>query len=369
MPSVNWSMSALLTLAPADMPRIGEVRPDAAVLAFTFALSLLTGLAIGIVPALAASKPALQSTLKASGRGSTAGRGQRRLRSALVVAEVALAVVLTLGAGLLLRSFLSVLAIDPGFHAGQPADAADCAAQQLPDADQRRALYATLFRRLDALPGVTASGGTTRLPLGSTNVTTKVGVEGRSLPPGEWPEVEFRRAVHNYFTAMGIPILRGRELQRDQTGRRRRRSSSSTRRWRGSCFRTRIRSAGACRSARRRPMAPPPWSTIVGVIGDVRHSGLEAPPAPEMYMPGTSRTRRRNPFIVVRTAGRSASSLADGRRARRCRPWTRTSPPTTSGRWRRCDRESVVAAALRPAARRRVRRARAGDGGGRASTA
>src|SRR4029453_12201843 len=91
-------------------------RPDFAVLAFTFGLSLLTGLAIGLVPALAASRPELQSTLKASGRGATAGRGQRRLRSALVVSEVALALVLTLGAGLLMRSFLTVLAVDPGFR-------------------------------------------------------------------------------------------------------------------------------------------------------------------------------------------------------------------------------------------------------------
>ena len=103
-----------MSLAPADMPRLGEVHADLPVLAFTFALSIVTGLAIGLVPGLAASRPAVQTTLKDAGRGTTAGRGQRRLRAALV-AEVALAVVLTLGGGLLLRSFLSVLAVDPGF--------------------------------------------------------------------------------------------------------------------------------------------------------------------------------------------------------------------------------------------------------------
>jgi putative ABC transport system permease protein len=306
---VSWSMPALLTLAPGDMPRIGEVHPDATVLVFTFALSLLTGLAIGIVPALTASQPELQSALKSSGRGSTAGHGQRRLRSALVIAEVGLAVVLTLGAGLLLRSFLSVLAIDPGFRPDNLLTLQIALPNSYATPDQRRALYASLFTRLDSLPGVAASGGTTRLPLGSTNVTTKIGVEGRDLPPGEWPEVEFRRAVHHYFTAMGIPVLRGRDFNAsdgptappvivinqtmarqlfpndDPVGRR-----------------VRIGSPGTA-------MAPTPWSTIVGVIGDVRHSGLETPPSPEMYIPGLQGPPS-NPFIVIRTAADPATLAA-----------------------------------------------------------
>ena len=310
---VAWSMSTLLTLAPGDMPRIGEIRPDLTVLLFTFGLSLITGIAIGIVPAVAASKPQVQSTLKESGRGTTSGRGQRRVRSALVVAEVALAVVLTLGAGLLLRSFLSVLAIDPGFRAANLLTLQIAVPNSYATADQRRALYATLFSRLEALPGVTSTGGTTRLPLGSTNVTTKVGVEGRSIPPGEWPEVEFRRAMHDYFTAMGIPLVRGRAFaatdgpsapsvivinqtmarqlfpNEDPVGRRRQMGSPGT------------------------AAAPSPWITIVGVVGDVRHSGLEAPPAPEMYMPALQGPPT-NPFIVIRTA-QDPAALAPAVRA------------------------------------------------------
>ena len=195
---------------------------------------------------------------------------------------MALAVVLTLGAGLLLRSFLSVLSIDPGFQSDRLLTLQIALPNNYQTPDQRRALYASLFSRLDAVPGVTSVGGTTRLPLGSTNVSTKVDVEGRGLPPGEWPEVEFRRAVHNYFPAMGIPILRGRGFTdqdgpnappvvvinqtmarklfpgEDPVGRR---------------IRTNIATG---------PTAPPP-STVIGVIGDVRHSGLEAEPAPEMY--------------------------------------------------------------------------------------
>jgi putative ABC transport system permease protein len=310
--AVSWTIGALIALAPPDLPRLAEIRPDAWVLAFTFGLSLVTGVAIGVVPALAASRPALQSTLKESGRGATSGRGQRRLRSALVVAEVALAVVLTLGAGLLLRSFVSVLAIDPGFQPDRLLTLQIALPNNYQTPDQRRALYASLFSRLDAVPGVTSVGGTTRLPLGSTNVSTKVDVEGRGLPPGEWPEVEFRRAVHNYFTAMGIPILRGRGFTAqdgptsppviviNQTMARRLFPGEDP-------VGRRIRTSTATG-----PMAPPP-STVIGVIGDVRHSGLEAEPAPEMYT-WYLQNPPSNPFIVVRAAG-DAASLATAVRA------------------------------------------------------
>jgi putative ABC transport system permease protein len=299
---VNAGMRALLALAPADMPRLGEVRADLTVVAFTFALSLITGIAIGIVPALAASRPELQTTLKAAGRGATAGRGQRRLRSALVVAEVGLAVVLTLGAGLLLRSFLSVLAVDPGFRPDRLLTLQIALPQKYQTPAQRVELYKALFTRLESLPGVQASGGTTRLPLGSTSVTTKVAVEGSDKPPSEWPEVEFRRAVHDYFEAMGIPVLRGRSFTAaddadappvvviNQTMARQLFANADPV---GKRIRTNLAS---------------PWSTIVGVIGDVRHSGLEAAPAPEMYI-SSLQGPPTNPFIVIRTSG-DPSALA-----------------------------------------------------------
>jgi putative ABC transport system permease protein len=306
--AVQWSIGALLAIAPGDMPRLGEVQADRYVLGFALGLSVLTGLAIGLVPGLAASRPAVQHALQDGGRGATAGRGQRRLRAGLVVAEVGLAVVLTLGAGLLLRSFLSVLAIDPGFKPDRLLTLQIALPSTYRTPDQQRALYASLFSRIGSIPGVETSGGTTRLPLGSTNLTTKVEVEGRAVPPGERPEVEFRRAVHDYFSAMGIPVLRGRGFSatdgpasppvavinermaqrlmpgEDPVGRRIRFGSASA-----------------------------PWITIVGVIGDVRHSALEAEPAPEMYtwyLQGPPV----NPFIVVR-ASTDAASLGTAVRA------------------------------------------------------
>jgi predicted permease len=211
--------------------------------------------------------------------------------------------VLTLGAGLLLRSFMSVMAVDPGFQSAKLLTLQIAMPRKYATPEQRTALYAELFARLESVPGVVSTGGTTRLPLGSTNVTTKVGIEGSDKPIGEWPEVEFRRAMHNYFEAMGIPILRGRGFtpadgptappaivinqtmarqlfpNQDPVGRRLRFGS---------------------------PTAP--LISIVGVIGDVRHSGLEAAPAPEMYTYYLQNPPV-NPFIVIRTTG-DPSALA-----------------------------------------------------------
>ncbi len=112
---VRFGMQSLLAFAPPDIPRIDEARPDLAVIAFTFALALVTGVAIGLVPAFAASRTTVHTSLKESGRGATPARSLQRVRAGLVVVEVALAVVLTIGAGLLLRSFAALVAVDPGF--------------------------------------------------------------------------------------------------------------------------------------------------------------------------------------------------------------------------------------------------------------
>ena len=292
---MRLGIHGLLALAPPEMPRIDEVSPNAMIVAFTFGLALLTGMVVGLVPAFAASRPEVQSSLKDSSRSATGGRHQRRLRAALVVAEVCLAVVLTIGAGLLLRSFVSVVTIDPGFRPDHLLTLQITVPPRYQTPEHRRAFYADLLSRLERMPGVSAVGGTTRLPLGSTNVSTKLVVEGRNLPPAELPEVEFRRAIHNYFPAMGIRVLRGRSFDvndgpaappvavvnetlarrifgaEDPIGRR-----------------IQFGTAGG------------PWVSIVGVVGDVRHAGLEAPLAPEAYVHYLQNPPV-NPFLVLRT--------------------------------------------------------------------
>ena len=299
----------LVAGAPPELPRLHEVRPDGMVLMFTAVVSLLVGVLVGVAPALAAGRGNVQATLKDTFRGVAGGVLRRRLRAALVVGEVALAVVLTTGAGLLLRSFVALLEIDPGFRTENLLTLQIQLPNRMSSADARRAFYAAMFERMDALPGVVATGGTTRLPLGSTNVSTRVMIEGRNMTPGDMPEVELRRAVHNYFRTMGMPILRGRSFTVEdgptsppvaainQTMARRLWPNEDA--------------VGKRFKMGSNPQTP--WTTVIGVVGDLRHAGLDVEPMSEFYIwylqgPPVS------PFVVVRTQGDPAA-LAETLRA------------------------------------------------------
>ena len=203
---VRWGVQGLLALAPANLPRLQDVSPDWTVLLVTLAVAVVTGTLVGLAPAIFAARGDVRPALQDSNRGTVGSRSRHRMRTALVVTELALAVVLTVGAGLLLRSFNSVMTLDPGFRPEHLLTMQMTLPARVNTPEARRAYYAQWFERLSALPGVSAVGGTTRIPLGSTSVTTSVQVESRPLPPSELPEVEFRRAMHDYFEAMGIPI-------------------------------------------------------------------------------------------------------------------------------------------------------------------
>jgi predicted permease len=250
-----------------------------------------------------------QATLQDHSRGSVGGAARRRVRSALVVAQVALAVALTVGAGLLLRSFVTLVNVDPGFTSEQLLTWQMNIPDRLQSADERRAFYRDFFARMEALPGVQRVGGTTRIPLGSTSVSTSVQIDGRVVPVAELPEVQFRRAMHDYFGAMGIPIVRGRGFTLEdgptappvavinETMAARLFSSEDP-------LGQRIRTG---------PSTSGPWTTIIGIIGDVRHGGLEEAPQPELYI-----TYLQNPpvapFIVLKVAG-DPSAIAETVRA------------------------------------------------------
>ena len=150
-----WGISLLLSLAPEDLPRVRDVSLDGRVLGFTAAVTLLTGLIFGLVPALQASKPNLNETLKDAGRGSTEGGRHHVIRSGLVVFEVATALVLLVGAGLMIKSFLQLQKVDPGFN---PDNALvvnmSLPQKKYPEADQQSAFYSQLIQKVSTLPGV-----------------------------------------------------------------------------------------------------------------------------------------------------------------------------------------------------------------------
>ena len=296
-------------MAPANLPRLQDVAPDWSVLLVTLGVAVVTGTLVGLVPAIFAGRADVGPALQDSNRGTVGSRSRHRMRTALVVTELALAVVLTVGAGLLLRSFNSVMTLDPGFRPEHLLTMQMTLPARVATPEARRAYYAQWFERLAALPGVTSVGGTTRIPLGSTSVTTSVQVESRPLPASELPEVEFRRAMHDYFVTMGIPIKRGRGFTAEdgpnappvvvvnETMARKVFGSDDP----------------IGQHVRIGPNPSGPWSTVVGVIGDIRHAGLEATPAAELYInyltgPPVA------PFIVLRSSGAPAA-LAETLRA------------------------------------------------------
>ena len=302
---VTVGTSLLLALAPADLPRIAETRLSPLVVAFTFGIAMFAGLATGLLPAWASSRARACEGLRESKR-TTAGKTQRAARSALVVAEVTLATLLTVGAGLLLRSFLSVLSVNPGFAADHLLTFQVSAPPRYADNAGLIRYYDELRDKLMAVPGVTHVGGSTRIPLGSTLVSTQLSVEGRDIPPSEKPDVQMRRSVHDYFGTMKIPVLEGRVFTDDD------RSAGEALTVVNAALAASV-FPGESAVGRRVQMGPTPrpnaWMRIIGVVGNVKHGSLEEHAKPEIYIshlqgpPGV-------PFMAVRTTGNPAAATS-----------------------------------------------------------
>lgn len=304
-----WTMRGLIALAPADLPRINEVSVDWRVLLAAGATTMITGILVGLLPAWSSASVSPQASLQDASRGTVGGALRRRARAGLVVAEVALAVAITTGAVLLLRSFVSVTNVNPGFETSQLLTWQMNLPTHLTNVNDRLAFYRDFFARMEALPGVVSVGGTTRVPLGSTSVTTSVQIEGRPVPAAELPEVQFRRAMHNYFATMGIPIRRGRGFDPNDGP-----TAPPVAIINETMARKLFPNQDPLgQHVRTGPGATGPWTTIVGMIGDVKHGGLEEEMQPELYInylqgPPVA------PFIVLRTTG-DPSLLAETVRA------------------------------------------------------
>ncbi|HEX3183766.1 MAG TPA: ABC transporter permease [Pyrinomonadaceae bacterium] len=297
----SWGVNALLALNPIPIPRYNKISVDLTVLAFTLLASVATGIVFGLAPAWQSLRVDLNSALKEGGRGAVAETGQRRLSSMLVIAEMAIAMVLLIGAGLLLRSFAHLLDVKPGFttenlltmQIGLPN-----AAYQQPE--KRAAFMQQLETSLRGAPEVTSVGFVTRLPLMSTlnNVTTYLAIEGREVPPGDRPEIDFRRASTSYFQAMGIPLLSGRLVtEQDVTNNLHfvLINEAMAKRFWPSEDPVGKRISTALSSGQQTQ-----WQTIVGVVGNVRHLGLDTEPRPEIYY-HTNTQPPFGPVVVIRT--------------------------------------------------------------------
>jgi putative ABC transport system permease protein len=279
-----WELRALTLLHPANLPRLDEVRPDARVFTFTAGLSMVTGLLFGLIPALRAARPNLTEALKDSRHGSSVGRAHRRFHNVLVTAEVAFAVVLLAGAGLLLRSFQRLQNVNPGFDTGNVlamrVELPMVPVTDPPPADpgqKERAFFRDLLERLQALPGVESAGLISELPLSGDGNDTWFTIDGRPVVvPSERPNADSRAASTGYFRTMRIPLLEGRLFQEGEAGAHDVVIS---------------RSLADQYFPGQDPLGQhlvidhgfPFRCEIVGMVGDVRHRSLAGTPRPTMY--------------------------------------------------------------------------------------
>jgi putative ABC transport system permease protein len=206
----NWGLHLLLAVSGDSLPRATEINLSVGVLAFTAALCVVTGILFGLAPAWQASRPDVQDALKETARGSTGGKS--RLRQALVVSEVALTLMLLVGAGLMLRSLHRLQNVHPGFsHERVLSFRLDLPRTKYPTNEQQTAFFQQLTERLRALPGVQAAAFSSQIPFGQNGWQLSFGVAGRpEPPPGERPSMDVTAVSPEYFRVLDIPVLRGR---------------------------------------------------------------------------------------------------------------------------------------------------------------
>lgn len=214
---------ALVAAIPGNLPipNLDQVGLDLRVLGFTLLVSVLTGILVGLAPAFQVSKPNFNETLKEGGRGTSDGVQRNRLRKVLVVSEVVLAMVLLVGAGLMIKSLFGLLRSDPGFNPNNVLTMQLMLTDtQYPESSQQAAFYQQVLQRVSTVPGVAAVGGVSNLPLGGTGMTSTIVIEDRPAPPpGEELEASYRVVSPDYFKALGIDLISGRQLTETDSDR------------------------------------------------------------------------------------------------------------------------------------------------------
>ncbi len=297
--SAAWIVTLLSKITAVNIPRLDKISIDQRVLLATFGFSILTGLLTGIAPAWRNSEPRLYEWIKDGMRGSLSP-SRRRISSVLVVAEVALAVVLLVGGGLMLKSFVQLLRVDPGFQPHQVLRL-DLALPELKyrEPEQQVAFYNELITRVGGLPGVESVGASTQTPLNPGDNWCPFAIDGRpDPPPGQQQQAAIRSVSDDYFHTMRIPLRKGRFLNNSDA-----RVALPLIRW----FEqqplpkhfddpqaapavlinettARLYFPNEDPVGRRLKIIFSPWLTVVGVVGDVRHTGLNTPPNPEIYL-------------------------------------------------------------------------------------
>ena len=283
----KWGLNALIALSPEDIPRLDQIGIDGRVLGFTLLISLATGFLFGVVPALQASKPDLNESLKEGGRSSTAGVERRRVRSTLVVLEVALSLILLIGAGLMIRSFSQLQKVDLGFNPDRLVSMNIQLSRTKYQGSQSAAFFRQLIERVEAMPGVESAGAISAIFIDALPNSTNFTVEGKPpMPIAEQIETPVDMVTPSYFRTMGISLLRGREFS-EQDGLETQQvaiinDTFARRFWPGEDpIGQRYKFGDSTSNA--------PWMTVVGVVGDMRRTGLDVDVRCETFLPYTQR--------------------------------------------------------------------------------
>jgi putative ABC transport system permease protein len=297
-------MRALVALDPPGIPRVEDISLDGGVLAFTVALTILTGLTFGLAPALELSRPDVSRGLKEGGRTGTVGRARQRFRDSLAIAQMGFSVVLLIAAMLLVRSFMELRRIDLGFRVERALTVRTALPQSTyPDNASVIAFYHTLRQRLGELPGVRVVGATRILPLTGTIGDWSITLEGRARVPGENPNGDWQVVTPGYFESMGVKLVRGRVIT-DADNENAPivaviNETMAHRYWPNDDAIGKRFHIGTNNQ---------PWITVVGIVGAVRHNAITETGRAEMYVPhaqwgAAGASSPRGMTFVIRTSG------------------------------------------------------------------
>ncbi|HEX7330431.1 MAG TPA: ABC transporter permease [Pyrinomonadaceae bacterium] len=305
-----WSMGVLGKIAFPFLPRSQEIRIDSRVLLFTLAVSILTSIVFGLIPSLQAGKTDVQTTLKEGGNAASDSMVGGWLRQLLVVIEVAAAVVLLIGAGLMIRSVLRIREVEPGLKPQNLLTAKlSLPRDKYKDAESAIRFHQQVLERVSNLPGVESAGLISHLPIEERGYNGNISVEGKTYPPNESPLVEYRVVNDDYFQTAGIPLLRGRVFNQQEGDDKHPvvviNDAMAKQIWPGE-------------DPIGKRVGEDTKVTVIGVVADVKNYGLLQTPAPEMYAPYTLKAlwpdMRWNLRLLVRSTLDSGSIAAAVRR-------------------------------------------------------
>jgi predicted permease len=297
-----WGTDALVAVSGDELPLAAAIGLDMRVLGFTIAVSLLTGVLFGIAPAIHSSKTDLNEALKEGGRGGSEGSRRNRLRSGLVAAEVAIAVVLLTGAGLLIQSLWRLQKVDSGINTHNVITAELGLPEVRYTPAQQREFYRQLQTRLATLPGVVAASAVYPLPLGKAGMTLSFEVEGRPLPRGDHPSSSYRSVSLDLFRTVGMRITKGRDFSEHDDNK------APDVIVINEAFADRFFPGEDPIGKRIKPSITveagksPAWREIIGIVGNIKYRGVSKDFAPEYYVP-ESQLPFDTMVLTVRTTG------------------------------------------------------------------